>query len=166
MNRMCIPGKVCLDDKWCKLSEIFPKLSRKTPKKNYDNGVHEIKKILSNSNAETFESHRNEEVCKRNSRAIKRDFRTLGRLLKGLGVQVVFSSVLSVGDGDPHKRGRVDMLNEWFCGWCHTQGFGYYGSGHSLEKRGMLTADGSQLARRVTNILGNKLAGLISWALN
>ena len=55
----------------------------------------------------------NEEVGRRSSRAIKRDFRALGRLLKGLGVQFVFSSVLSVGDWDQHKRKRVDTLNDW-----------------------------------------------------
>ena len=49
----------------------------------------------------------NEEVGKR------RYFRALGRLLKGSGAQVVFSSVLSVGDWNPHERRRVDMLNEW-----------------------------------------------------
>ena len=53
-----------------------------------------------------------EQVGKRSSWAIKRDFRALGRLLKGSGVQAVFSSVLSVGDLDPYKRRRVDMLNE------------------------------------------------------
>ena len=40
----------------------------------------------------------NGEVGKRSSRAIKRDFMALGRRLKGSGAQVVFSSVLSVGD--------------------------------------------------------------------
>jgi len=54
----------------------------------------------------------NEGVGKRSSWVIKRDFRALGRLLKGLGAQVVFSSVLSVGDWDSHKRRRVDMLKE------------------------------------------------------
>ena len=54
----------------------------------------------------------NEEVGKRSSQVIKRDFRALGRLLKGSGAQVVFSSVLSVGDWDPHRRRRVAMLNE------------------------------------------------------
>ena len=44
--RVGIPGKIWLEDKWCKLSEIFPELSRRTPKKNYDNGVHEIKNII------------------------------------------------------------------------------------------------------------------------
>jgi len=107
-----------------------------------------------------------EEVGKISSWVIKRDFSALGRLLKGSGVQAVFSSVLSVGDLDPYKRRRVDMLNEWLCEWCHTQGFGYYGLGHSLEKGGMLTADGNRLTRRATNILGNKLAGLVSRALN
>ena len=108
----------------------------------------------------------NKEVGKRSPRAIKRDFRALGRLLKGLGAQVVFSSVLSVGDWDLHKRKRVDTLNEWLCKWCHAQGFGYYGLGRSLEKGGMLTVDESQLTRGATNILGNKLAQLVSRALN
>jgi len=71
----------------------------------------------------------NEEVGKRGPQAIKRDFRALGRLLRGLGAQVVFSSVFSVGDWDLHKRKRVDALNEWLCEWCHAQGFGYYGFG-------------------------------------
>ena len=39
----------------------------------------------------------NKEVGKRSPWAIKRDFRALGRLLKGLGARVLFS-VLSVGD--------------------------------------------------------------------
>ena len=55
----------------------------------------------------------------------------------------MFSSVLSVGDWDLHKRKRVDTLNEWLCKWCHAQGFGYYGLGRSLEKGGMLMVDGS-----------------------
>ena len=78
----------------------------------------------------------------------------------------MLSSVLSVGDWDPHKRKKVDMLNDWLCEWCHAQGFGCYGLGLSLEKGGMLTADGSQLTRRATHILGNKLARLVSGALN
>ena len=78
----------------------------------------------------------------------------------------MFSSVLSVGDWDPHKRRRVDMLNEWLCEWCRIQGFGYYGLGCSLEKGRMVTGDGSRLTRRATNILRNKLAGLVSRTLN
>jgi len=40
----------------------------------------------------------NEEIGKRSSQVIKRDFRALGRLLKGSEVQVLFSSVLLAGD--------------------------------------------------------------------
>ena len=57
----------------------------------------------------------------------------------------MFSSVLSVGDCDLHNRKRVDILNERLCEWGGTQGFGHYGLGCSLEKGGMLMADGSQL---------------------
>lgn len=59
----------------------------------------------------------NEEVGKRSYWVIKRDFRALERLLKGSGEQAVFSFVLSGGDWDPHKRRKVDMLNEWLCKW-------------------------------------------------
>ena len=107
----------------------------------------------------------NKELGKRSPWATKRDFRALGRLLKGSGAQVVLSSVLSVGDWDPHKRKRVDTLNDRLSEWCRAQGFGYYGLGHSLEKGGMLTADGSRLTRRATDMLGNTLAGLVSRAL-
>ena len=64
----------------------------------------------------------NEEVGKRGPQAIKRDFRALGRLLRGLGAQVVFSSVFSVGDWDLHKRKRVGTPNEWLCESCHALG--------------------------------------------
>ena len=77
----------------------------------------------------------------------------------------MFSSV-SVGDWDPHKRKRVGTLNDWLCKWCHTQGLGYYGLGRSLEKRGMLMMDRSRLTRRATDILGSKLAGPVTRALN
>ena len=36
----------------------------------------------------------------------------------------------------------------------------------ALRKGGMLKADRNRLTRRATNILGNKLAGLVSRALN
>ena len=56
----------------------------------------------------------NEEVGRSGPLAIKRDFRAPGRLLNGLGAQAVFSSVLSVGDWDPHNRRKVDILmNKW-----------------------------------------------------
>ena len=47
----------------------------------------------------------NEEVGKRSSRVIKRDFRALGRLLKGSGAQVASSSVLSMTGIDTKGRG-------------------------------------------------------------
>jgi len=53
----------------------------------------------------------NEEVGKVSSQVIRRIFRALGRLLKGSGVQVVFSSVLPVGDWDLDRRRRVDMVS-------------------------------------------------------
>ena len=73
-------------------------------------------------------------VGKRSSRVIKSDFRALGRLPMGSGAQVMFSSVLSVGDWDQHKRRRVGMLNEWLCEWYCAQGFGYLAWDAALRK--------------------------------
>jgi len=77
---------------------------------------------------------------------IKEDFISLGNMLKGSGVQVVFSSVLPAGNWDPGRR-RTDQLNEWLCEWCHTKGYGFYDLGCTFAKPGMLTWDGTQVTR-------------------
>ena len=91
---------------------------------------------------------------------------SLGKILKGLGVEVVFSSVLPVGDWDMGRRRRTDQLNEWLCGWCHTEGYGFCDLQHTFNKPGMLMRDGTQVTMRDKNILGSKLVGLMTRALN
>ena len=76
---------------------------------------------------------------------IKRDFISLGKMLKGSEAQVVFSSVLSVGDWNPRRRQRMHQVNEYLCNWCHVQGFGFHDLGNSFERLNMLTRDGVHL---------------------
>lgn len=70
-----------------------------------------------------------------------------GKVLKGLGAQVVFPSVLPGGDWELGTRRITDLLNEQLNGWCHSQDSGYYDLGCSFEKEGMLILDRKQLTR-------------------
>ena len=44
---------------------------------------------------------------------IKRDFRALGRLEKGLGVQVVFSSILPIVGNDIKRNRQIQLISAW-----------------------------------------------------
>uniref|UniRef100_A0A8B9DT06 Uncharacterized protein n=1 Tax=Anser cygnoides TaxID=8845 RepID=A0A8B9DT06_ANSCY len=66
----------------------------------------------------------NDEVATRSPRAIKRDFRALGRLLKRSGAQVVFASVLPIGGIDTDKQ--THHINTWLRDWCNQQNFRFF----------------------------------------
>uniref|UniRef100_A0A8B9C455 SGNH hydrolase-type esterase domain-containing protein n=1 Tax=Anser brachyrhynchus TaxID=132585 RepID=A0A8B9C455_9AVES len=87
------------------------------------------------------------EAATRKMSNIKKDFASLGRMLKGSGVQVVFSSVLPLGGWDPERRRRMGQVNDWLRGWCPDQGFGYFNLGQSFEKPGMWADDQLQLSK-------------------
>lgn len=59
----------------------------------------------------------------------------------------------------------MDQLNDWLCGWCHTEGFGYCDLGPSLKRPHVLMLDGMELTRGVKNVLGSRLAKLIDRTL-
>ena len=70
-----------------------------------------------------------DEIAERSPKAIKRDFRALGRLVEGSGAQVVFSSIPSVA-GDSTERGRkTHLVNRWLRVWCHRSNFGFFDHG-------------------------------------
>ena len=72
------------------------------------------------------------EVATRKGKNVKKVFMSLGKMLKGPGAQVLFSSVLPVEDWDLGRR-RKDQYNEWLCGWCHVQGFGFHHLGCTFK---------------------------------
>uniref|UniRef100_A0A8B9TZX8 SGNH hydrolase-type esterase domain-containing protein n=1 Tax=Anas zonorhyncha TaxID=75864 RepID=A0A8B9TZX8_9AVES len=105
-----------------------------------------------------------DEVAKRSPKAIKRDFRDLGRQLRGSGAQVVFASVLPIG-GMEAERCAV-RINSWLRDWCDRHNFGFFDHGKVYATPGLMAPDGMGLSRRGVRILGQELAGLIDRALN
>ena len=73
----------------------------------------------------------------RKLRNVKKDFASLGKMLKGLEVQIVFSSVLPEGNWDPERWRRTCQGNDWLREWCLNQDFGYFDLGQASEKLAM-----------------------------
>lgn len=88
---------------------------------------------------------------------------SLRKMLKGSGVQVVFSAIFPLGDWDPGRKRQMEQVNDWLRGLCHAWGFGFYDLGCTFERPGMLISDETRWGK---SLLGSKLAGLISRALN
>ncbi|XP_068809548.1 uncharacterized protein [Struthio camelus] len=91
---------------------------------------------------------------------IKQDFRALGMVVKGLGAQVVFSSILPVRGKDGKRSRRVFQVNNWLRRWCWQQGFGVYEHGPLSEERQLLGKDGIHLTKQGTRVFANRLASL------
>lgn len=74
-------------------------------------------------------------------------------------------SILPVTEGGSRRK-QTDQVNAWLCGWCQAQGFSFYDHRQTFRKLGRLTADRAHLTKWSKNDPGNKLAELISRALN
>jgi len=107
-----------------------------------------------------------DEITERSPKAIKRDFRALGRLVEGSGEQVVFSSIPSVAGNSTGRGRKTHLLNRWLRDWCHWSNFGFFDHGGLYTEPGLLATGGLQLSQRAKRILGHELAGLIERALN
>jgi len=57
-------------------------------------------------------------------------------------------------------------MNDWLCGGCHAEGYGYYDLGLTFDKPGMLMWNRTQLTRRGKNILGSQFAGFLTGTFN
>ena len=107
-----------------------------------------------------------DEIAEKSLRSIKKDFRGLGRVVDGAGVQVVFSSVPSVAGKGTERIQKTHLLNKWLRGWCKHRNFGFFDHGAIYSAPGMMAADGSSLSLRGKRILAEELAGLIERSLN
>ena len=83
---------------------------------------------------------------------------SLRMVAKGSGAQIVFFSILSVGDWDTGRRIQTGLVNDWLHGLRRTQGFGFWDLRLTLKEPGMLMLDEKQLTRRSKDILTSKLA--------
>ncbi|XP_048824010.1 uncharacterized protein LOC125703493 [Lagopus muta] len=54
-----------------------------------------------------------DDTAKRSLRAIKNDFKGLGRVLDGAGMQVIFSSIPSVAGKDSERIKKALLINKW-----------------------------------------------------
>jgi len=107
-----------------------------------------------------------DEIAERSPKAIKRDFRALGRLVEGSGAQVVFFSILSVAGKSTERGRKTHLVNKWLRDWCHGSNFVFFDHGEVYTAPGLLVTGGTQLSQRGKRILGHELAGLIERALN
>ena len=107
-----------------------------------------------------------DEVAERSLRSIKEDFRGLGRVVEGTGVQVDFSSLPSVAGKDTESIQKTRLINKWLRSWCKHRNFGFFDHGVIYSAPGMMAADGSSLSPRGKRILAQELAGLIERCLN
>ena len=101
------------------------------------------------------------EVATRKPRAVKRDFRALGQLVKGSGAQVVFSSILPVAGNDEGRNRKSQQINTWLRDWCQQKNFGFFGHGLVYMTPGLLATDRVHLSQRGKRIFAQELAGLI-----
>ncbi|KAK4826058.1 hypothetical protein QYF61_004173 [Mycteria americana] len=106
------------------------------------------------------------EGATRSPRAIKRDFRALGRLVRDSGAQIIFSSLLPFVGSDTRRNGGTQSINSWLRGWCHRHRFGFFDNGMAYTAPGLLASDGIHLSQRGKRIFAQELAGLIDRALN
>jgi len=107
-----------------------------------------------------------DKIAERSPKAIKTDFRALGRLVEGSGPEVVFSSIPSVAGKSTERGRKTHLVNRWLRDWCHWSNFGFFDHGEVYTAPGLLVTDGVQLSQRGKRILGHELAGLIERALN
>jgi len=107
-----------------------------------------------------------DEIVERSPRAIKRDFRALGRLVEGSGAQVMFSSIPSVAGKSTARGRKTHLINRWLRDWCHRWNFAFFDDREVDMTPGPLATDGVQLSQRGKRILAHEPTGLIETALN
>ena len=89
-----------------------------------------------------------DEVADRSLRAIKNDFRGLGRLV------------------DNAMTRKTHRINTWLRGWCKHKNFRFFDHGVVYSAPGLRSADRYHLSQRGKQILAQELAGLVERSLN
>jgi len=106
------------------------------------------------------------EVADRSLRAIKNDFRGLGRLVDNAGIQVVFSGIPTVAGKDNVVTRKTHRINTWLRGWCKCKNLRFFDHGVVYLAHGLRSADEYHLSQRGKRILAQELAGLVERSLN
>ena len=94
------------------------------------------------------------------------DYHALGCILKEMGAQVVFSSMLPVsGRGRWHET-SITETNWRLQEWCFKEGFGFLSHDRHITTRDMLGWDGLHLSPKGKHVFSSRLADLLRQALN
>ncbi|CAM4525986.1 unnamed protein product [Lepidochelys kempii] len=97
---------------------------------------------------------------------IKGDYARLGKTLKEIKAQVIFSGILPVPREGQQRCDKIMMINRWLRQWCYKEGFGMYGHWEAFMDRGQFSRDGLHLSREGNRLLGWRLGQMIKRALN
>ncbi|XP_069588568.1 uncharacterized protein [Ranitomeya imitator] len=76
---------------------------------------------------------------------ICKDFEELGKKVKELDAQVVFSSIFPVDGHGTRRWNKILDANNWLRRWCRQQGFGFLDHGVNYLYDGLLARDGLHL---------------------
>ncbi|XP_074982281.1 uncharacterized protein LOC142071374 [Caretta caretta] len=106
------------------------------------------------------------DTAKNDLERITADYVALGRRIKELEAQVVFSSILPVEGKGLGRDCRIVEVNEWLRRWCRREGFGFFDHGMVFHEGGVLGRDGLHLTKRGKSIFASRLANLVRRALN
>ena len=107
-----------------------------------------------------------DEIAQRSLLIMKRDFRGLGHLVQGAGVQMIFCSTPSGAVKDTEWAWKAQVMNNCLRGWCQGRNFEFFNHGAVYSAPGLLSMHGNHLSQRGKQILLQELAGLIDRALN
>ena len=99
-------------------------------------------------------------------RTLKKDFRALGRQVKGSGAQVVFSSIPPVIGNDEGLNMMGQRINTWLRAWCAWQGFGFFDLCSVCMRPGLLATNRSSFSHQWKGVLRWELGRFIHRALN
>jgi len=95
-------------------------------------------------------------------RTLKKDFRALGRQVKGSGAQVVFSSIPPAIGNNEGLDIMGQQINTWLRAWCARQGFGFFDLGSICKSLRRLAADRSGFSHRLRGVLRQELGRLFT----
>ena len=107
-----------------------------------------------------------DEVADRSLGTIKNDFRGLGRLVDGVGIQVVFAGIPTVAGKDNAVSRKRHCIDTWLRGWCKRKNLRFFDHEAVYSAPGLRSADGYHLSQRGKWILAQELAGLVERSLN
>lgn len=96
---------------------------------------------------------------------IREDYRTLRGQAKSIGVQVIFPSVLPLGEKDEAKNRCIMQINFCLCGWYSHEGFGFYDNWTFFNDLRVSGRNGIHLSRRGKEVSRKRLATVVRWTL-